>query len=198
MNEGIVSGLEALVAARPLSGAIVYVDPGEDGRDDAIYGGRGCGGESVPLIRLGGNRPEQSLWVSFAHELGHHAQSQRGRFVSAHIWKTAFGVALVAAYLTVLLPAPPRWLIWTVAVSGVVAAAAKLASLAFLRASEYDADRYAVCLLDAAGLPGRTLVLGMLDRELRLRPDGWMVWFSPFLTHPTLGRRMARIRSMNH
>lgn len=162
---GLAELTAALARAAHVPGTLVVVDGDlEDGQ--AYTHTDTC--TRAPQITLaadlltGGPYP---LYGALAHEIAHRAL---GHLTGRRPWRWAAQVAGIAAVALVLTGYP-----WALAAAtAAVMVAAHLVDAHRQRAEELAADAHSVQLLDAAGLPGRTIVAATLAQ---LPADGW--WY---------------------
>lgn len=186
---GLAGLVWALRTAADLPGVAVIVDPAL-GDNAAAGDGGGCG--AAPVLEIGADLltgpASLALYGTLAHEIAHLALHHPGQRATA-AWKVLSSVAagFAAGSLLTGLPA------WVSAGLAAVAGAAHLIWAQARRLGEYDADTYAVTLLERAGLPGRETVTAMLrqltDDEPRwYAAAGWIVG-----EHPTAAARLRNL-----
>ncbi|MEV4180689.1 M48 family metalloprotease [Streptosporangium canum] len=190
--DGELPGLAALVwalrSAAELPGVAVIVDPALGDNAAAADCGR-CA--RVPVLELGADllqaRRRLALCGTLAHEIAHLALGHPGQGSAAE-WQHTARVAAIGALLVLVFDRP-----WAAVGLTVVAAALHLLGTRVRRLAEYDADSYAVTLLERAGMPGAQTVTAMLadvaDDEPRWYTlAGWAVG-----EHPTAAARLRTI-----
>ncbi|MGW0073232.1 M48 family metalloprotease, partial [Streptosporangium sandarakinum] len=150
----------------------------------------------VPTIDLGADLLGTSaLEAVVAHEIAHlalpHGKTPGPRWL-ARLSSTLRAIA-VGAVLAVLGGLVGWWLCLAAAGAAVLAFAADLGRAYLMRRNEYEADAYAVRLLDATGRDGRALLRAALELE-GIHETRWEVragWLRS--DHPPATARLRRL-----
>ncbi|SNT60628.1 Peptidase family M48 [Streptosporangium subroseum] len=154
---GLAGLVWALRCAAELPGVVVVVDAQLGTNAVAVDQGR-CA--RAPMMKLGANllqTPQSlALYGTLAHEIAHLALGHTDT-CSAPEWKHTSRVAGVGALVTLALNRPGA-----AATLAAVSAVLHLIASRVSRVAEYDADTYAVTLLERAGLPGVQTMTAML------------------------------------
>ncbi|MEV7012009.1 M48 family metalloprotease [Streptosporangium sp. NPDC051022] len=185
---GLAALAEALRTAAHLPGVVVVVDSAIG--DNAAAGGHDrC--SRTPVLELGadllGEPRRQVLEGTLAHEVAHLALGHPTRSW-ATIWRNAARAAVAGALLT----AAAGWL-QTAVVLAALTVALCLITVRVRRLEEYDADHYAVTLLDRLGQPGLQILTTMLVDAARDEPAwySWGGWVAG--EHPTAAARLRAV-----
>lgn len=178
---GLADLMSALRQRTELPGVLICLNPELGDNAEAL--GSHC--SRIARIDVGTDllqdAASQTLYGAVAHEIAHHALDH-GLDTLAQRYR----VALARTGLLVgLALRPPFALLVVLALLTLVM---HLVAARRSRLQEYDADAYAVRLLDAAGLPGRRIMAAALadlhTDSIGYRLAGWM-----FGSHPTARAR---------
>ncbi|MET8145674.1 M48 family metalloprotease [Sphaerisporangium sp. NPDC005288] len=143
----------------------------------------------VPIVHLGAELaagPLAPLTGTLAHELAHQALGHL-RTRPLVVWWACHQLTLMAGVLALALRSPWCLVLFAACV------AARIIWARISRTQEYQADAYAVRLLDRTGLPGldittSTLWAGQHHDTWWYRTVGWMTG-----THPTAAARVRHL-----
>ncbi|MEV7907743.1 M48 family metalloprotease [Streptomyces anulatus] len=186
-----LTGLAELVAAlrhrAELPGVLIRLDSELGTNAEAL--GSHC--SRTARIDLGAELLQEpasrALYGTIAHEIAHHAldhgQAALVRHYRAGLAKTGLLVGLALRLPFAVLVA-----------LAFLALVAHLAAARAARLEEYDADTYAVRLLDAVGLPGRRIVAAALA-DLPAESAGYLLAGWMFGSHPTPRARRRTLAS---
>ncbi|WP_371781716.1 M48 family metalloprotease [Streptosporangium subroseum] len=178
-------GLAELVCAlrhcAQLPGLLIRITPDLDNNAEAA--GSRC--DRTPRVNLGTDLLQEPdslpLYGVLAHEIAHHALDH-GR--TRAFWCNPPWLAKAALLGGVVVHLP----LTALAVLVCIVLATVLAGARRDRLQEYDADAYAVQLLDGIGLPGRRLVAAALA-DLIEAPPGYRLIGWAFDGHPSARAR---------
>lgn len=178
-----LAGLADLAAAlrfhAALPGVLITLNPGLG--DNAEASVSRC--SSTARIDLGPDllTSSQPLYGVLAHEIAHHALDH-GHDTVIQRYRVAMAKTALLVGLALRLP----FALLVVLAVGVVVA--HLVAARRSRLQEYDADAYAVRLLDASGLAGRRIMTAALA-DLPADPIGYQLGGWVFGGHPTARAR---------
>ncbi|MER7131336.1 M48 family metalloprotease [Streptosporangium saharense] len=179
---GLAELTQTLHQAAGDGSVLVVIDP--DLADGARTYGDLCSG--VHRIDLGADllADRARLYGALTHEIAHHAL---GHLTARRPWLRVCQAAAVAAVVFLLTGYP-----WPATAAVALAVAAYLVDARQQRREELAADAHSVALLNAAGLPGHTIVAATLAAGPAdpwwHRAGGWIGG-----SHPTMRSRQAAV-----